>query len=221
VVPLAQALAICNADKLFIPGENRSFSSKTADMIARMRSWLQERRKRLQTARELYGSIVTRARNPQFYAQWGVPDSREGRFEMLVLHVALVLRRLAQEGPAGQRLGRALAEVFVIDMDDSMREMSVGDMAVPRSIKRAVAALHDRQADYTAALATGADLTAVLHRHLDPFKGTEHMDAAALSTYIAGAAQALGAQAGAEVLAGRILWPPLSALAGSRGRSHV
>jgi cytochrome b pre-mRNA-processing protein 3 len=179
-------------------------------MIARMRTWLQEKRKREQTARELYGSIVTQARAPHLYARWRVPDTREGRFEMLVLHLALVLRRLAREGAAGQQLGRTLAETFVTDMDDSMREMTVGDLAVPRYVKRAVTALYDRQGDYTAALATGADLQAVLQRHLSPFRGTEHMDAAAISAYIGGAARALDAQAGAEVLAGRIAWPPLS-----------
>ena len=113
-----------------------------------MLGWLRERRNRLATARELYGSIVTQARMPRFYAGWGVPDTTQGRFEMIVLHVVLVLDRLEAEGAEGKRLGRALAETFVVDMDDAMREMTFGDLAVPREIKKAAAALYDRHKAY-------------------------------------------------------------------------
>jgi hypothetical protein len=74
---------------------------------------------------------VTAARAHNFYAQWGVPDTVQGRFEMIALHVALALRRLDKEGAAGRRLGLALTEAFVVDMDDTMREMTFGDLAVP------------------------------------------------------------------------------------------
>ena len=82
------------------------------------------------------------------------PTQLQGRFEMIVLHLALVL---APAQPGGrERAGAwrgALSEAFMVDMDDNMREMTFGDLAVPREIKRAAAALFDRHAAYLAALA--------------------------------------------------------------------
>ena len=118
-----------------------------------MLTWLKSSRDRRQVARSLYGSSVTAARAHAFYAQWGVPDTLQGRFEMIALHVALVLGRLGAEGGTGRRLGVALTEAFVVDLDDGMRELTFGDLAVPREIKRAAAALFDRHAAYLAALA--------------------------------------------------------------------
>src|SRR5262249_11585392 len=117
-----------------------------------MLSWLKSGRDRRQVARSLYGSSVTAARAAIFYAEWGVPDTLQGRFEMVAMHVALILRRLSATGERGRRLGRALTEAFVVDMDDSMRELTFGDLAVPREIKRATAALFDRHADSLDAL---------------------------------------------------------------------
>ena len=74
----------------------------------------------------------------------GRADSIQGRFEMVALHLVLALRRIAAEGPDAEPLGRALTEAFVVDLDDVMREMTFGDLAVPREVKRATAALFDR-----------------------------------------------------------------------------
>ena len=76
---------------------------------------------------------------------------------MIALHLVLVLDRLAGAGEPGRRLGEALTEAFVADLDDTLREMTVGDLAVPRHVKRAVAALHERYAAYRAALAAADD----------------------------------------------------------------
>ena len=105
------------------------------------------------TAHEIYGSIVAQARMPVFYADWRVPDTVEGRFEMLVLHMALVICRLnhgMQDGP--RQLGRLVAEAFIDDLDDSFREMGVGDLAVPKRIKKASEAYLGRLRAYGAAL---------------------------------------------------------------------
>ena len=95
---------------------------------------------------------MTAAREPVFYAAWGVPDTVQGRFEMIALHLVLVLRRLAAEGERASAWRRALTEAFVVDLDDGMREMTFGDLAVPREVKRAAAALFDRHRAYLAAL---------------------------------------------------------------------
>ena len=175
-----------------------------------MLAWLKQLGTRRQTARSLYGSIVTQARSRSLYAGLGVPDTAEGRFEMIVLHLILVSRRLAREGEAGKRLARALTETFVVDLDDSLREMSVGDLAVPREVKRAVAVLHDRYATYGAGLDAAPDadkLVSVIRAKLASLRGAESLDAAGVRTYIEGAVRGLDLQAGTEVLAGRLGWP--------------
>jgi cytochrome b pre-mRNA-processing protein 3 len=188
-----------------------------------MLDWLKTRSDRRQIARSLYGSIVTRAREPVFYAQWGVPDSVQGRFEMVALHLVLVLRRLSAEGSDAEPLGRALTEAFVVDLDDVMREMTFGDLAVPREVKRATAALFDRHSAYSKALEApdSSALAAALHAQLaylyaQPRAGkgaggevvpAAGLDAQSLADYVRSVAGALDAQPAEPILAGRIEWP--------------
>lgn len=179
-----------------------------------MLTWLQQRQDQRQKARSLYGSIVTQARSRGFYAGWGVPDTAEGRFEMIALHLVLVLHRLAGTDAPGRRLGQALTEAFVADLDDSLREMTVGDLAVPRHVKRAVAALHDRHAAYRAALAASSDnpLSAAIQARLAGAGAIRNLDAAQLCGYIREAKHRLDLLPGIEVLAGRVAWPQIEGL---------
>jgi len=176
-------------------------------MLTRLRLWRDLHEK----ARSLYGSIVTQARSRGFYAHWGVPDTAEGRFEMIVLHLVMVLHRLGREGQAGQRLAQALTEAFAVDLDDNLREMTVGDLAVPRHVKRAVGALHERHVSYGAALAASDDgpLTAALHARLEAVGAGAGLEAGRICTYIRQVSHRLDLLPGAEVLAGRIAWPQI------------
>jgi cytochrome b pre-mRNA-processing protein 3 len=152
---------------------------------------------------------VTAARASVLYAQWGVPDTLQGRFEMVALHIALLLRRLRAEGEAGRLLGVALNEAFVVDMDDGMRELTFGDLAVPREIKRATAALFDRHAAYLAALAPASDmpLAAALEAQLGYLAPDGSLDASRLAEYVKRCVSTLDAQPAAQILAGQIAWP--------------
>jgi cytochrome b pre-mRNA-processing protein 3 len=152
----------------------------------------------------LYGAIVAQARRPAFYQIYLVPDTVSGRLEMIMLHAVLVLRRL-QDGTAGCReLGQGLFDHFCRDMDDSMREMGVGDLAVPRKMRRIGEAFYGRQAAYGAALATPHDesLVAVLERNV--FAGSSERDGATtlaatrLATYCRDAFHRLAVQQGLE-----------------------
>src|SRR5271154_5385826 len=104
------------------------------------------------TIHTLYGVIVAQARLPEFYEEFGVADSVEGRFDMIVLHLALVSRRLKRE-LQGAALGRALLEAFSRDMDHNLREMGVGDLTVPKQMKRMMEAFYGRARSYEQALA--------------------------------------------------------------------
>jgi len=113
----------------------------------------------------LYEAIVAAARRPAFYRDGGVPDTLDGRFELLVLHVWLVLRRLKTEGAA--ELGQALFDEMFSDMDESLREIGVSDLGVGRRVKEMARALYGRMAAYDEGLAApAAALEGALARNL-------------------------------------------------------
>ena len=86
-------------------------------------------------AGKIYGAIVTQARRPAFYADLGVPDTPSGRYEMVVVHLVLVLERLRSAPGADAELPRLLVEAFIADMDNSLREMGTGDLTVPKKVR--------------------------------------------------------------------------------------
>ena len=103
--------------------------------------------------------IVTQAREPSFYRDMGVPDTVNGRFDLLVLHLWMVLRRLKLvEG--GADLCQALFDRFCDDMDANLREMGVGDLTVPKRMQAFGEAFYGRTAAYDLALAAGEGLLA-------------------------------------------------------------
>src|SRR6476659_11505373 len=89
------------------PGRARNYSR-----WQRLGQWLRRRRTRRDAARALYLTLVEQARRQVFYASWGVPDSRDGRLEMVGLHAILVMRRLRSEGRPGQLLAQALFDLM-------------------------------------------------------------------------------------------------------------
>jgi cytochrome b pre-mRNA-processing protein 3 len=165
----------------------------------------------------LYGAIVAQARSPVFYTHYGVSDSVEGRFELIVLHLVLVLRRLGAEqaatsrGPAlgpGSAVGQRLFDVFCRDLDDNLREMGVGDLAVPRKMRQFGEAFYGRQAAYAAALGTAdpQELEKALARNiLDEADAGEK--AVPLARYMRAAAAQLGTQPEDALIAGRAVFP--------------
>src|ERR1700759_3106086 len=84
------------------------------------------------TIEAIYGMIVTQAREPIFYRDLGVPDTVNGRFDLLLLHLWLLLRRLRNVAHGGVELSQALFDRFCEDMDDNLREMGIGDQTVPK-----------------------------------------------------------------------------------------
>ncbi|MEO8757237.1 MAG: ubiquinol-cytochrome C chaperone family protein [Devosia sp.] len=85
-------------------------------------------------AYEAYRSIVAQSRQEKFYADWGVPDTVTGRFDMISLHLSLLLRRLKGDASA-KEFGQALVDLFFRDMDRSLRELGVTDLGVPKKVK--------------------------------------------------------------------------------------
>src|SRR5919198_5479991 len=108
------------------------------------------------TITALYGAIVAQARTPRFYEDYAVPDTVLGRFDMVLLHAVLVLRRLrageARDGAPAQELSQGLFDAFCRDMDHNLREMGISDQGVPREMRRVGEAFYGRAQAYDVAL---------------------------------------------------------------------
>lgn len=166
------------------------------------------RRARLDTISTLYGTIVAQARLPCFYREYGVLDTVNGRFDLLVLHLALVLDRLADE-PQLRELGQALFDHFCADMDRNLREMGVGDLSVPRQMQRVGEAFYGRAQAYRAGLAREGQqvLVEALERNIYGQDAASRTAAARLAAYMRGTAGELRVQPASQVLAGTLTMP--------------
>ena len=104
----------------------------------------------------LYGRVVTAARAPYLYHNLGVPDTLDGRFDLVGLYAFLLVRRLEAEPPAGHHLAQAVFDAMFSDMDVTLRELGVGDLSVGKRVKAMWEAFHGRARAYEAALSTPA-----------------------------------------------------------------
>ena len=160
------------------------------------------------TISTLYGMIVAQARLPCFYRDYAVADTVNGRFDLIVLHLALVLDRLAQD-PALQTLGQGIFDRFCQDMDHNLREMGVGDLKVPKQMRRLGEAYYGRAQAYRAAWAAKDDgaLVEALERNI--YGGSLSAAAAAprLAAYMRVALRDLGVQPSASLAGGTLQFP--------------
>ncbi len=152
----------------------------------------------------VYAAMVGRARNPRFYAQWGVPDTVTGRFDMISLQLALLFRRLSSEAGVSHAFRHAGFDLFCRDMDRSLREMGAGDLAVPKKIRNMGNLFYGLLASLDAALASNeaGAVEAVLVRNV--YGGELTGDPAALAAYVRAEAARLAQYPAAEIMRGRL-----------------
>ena len=131
-----------------------------------MAGFLRRRGKHERAAFQLYGSAVAAARDPYLYAQLGVPDTLDGRFDAIVLHVYLIVRRLEAEAEPGATLAQAVFDAMFLDMDINLREMGVGDLSVGKRNRAMWEAFHGRCATYAAAWDDPAAFEAAIARNV-------------------------------------------------------
>ncbi|WP_322517208.1 ubiquinol-cytochrome C chaperone family protein [Rhodopseudomonas palustris] len=112
------------------------------------------------TIEAIYGMIVAQAREPAFYQQYGVSDTVNGRFEMIVVHLWLVLRRI-RAIPDSATFAQALFDCFCSDLDANLRELGVGDLTVPKRMQAFGEAFYGRSAAYDLALTEGDEALAM------------------------------------------------------------
>lgn len=155
-----------------------------------------------------YARIVEQARQPVFFAAYGVPDTLDGRFELICLHAFCYLHRMRAERPRAAAMSQALFDTMFADLDRSMRELGVGDLSVGKHVKRMAQSFYGRIRAYQEGIDSGdAVLGAALTRNL---YGTRRDAVAAIggmTGYVRRAVAALDRQAVAELLCGRIRFP--------------
>jgi cytochrome b pre-mRNA-processing protein 3 len=159
-------------------------------------------------AHEVYTALVAAARAPVFYARHGVPDTLDGRFEMIALHAFLVLHRV-KNAPEGQRFGQVLYDVMFADMDRALREMGTGDLSVGKQVKRMASGLAGRISAYQAGLDGEGDLAEALRRNLyGTVTEPAEADLAVLAQYVRFQAAALAGQSVEQIVAGTVNFAP-------------
>lgn len=154
--------------------------------------------------RPLYAALVERAREPAWYRAGGVPDTLDGRFEMVAAVLALVLLRLEADGAAAASPAALLAETFVEDMDGTLREIGIGDVVVGRKVGKLMGALGGRLGAFREGLRGDGDFEAAVARNV--FRGAPPSQEAL--AFVAGRLRAfdaaLAGAALADIVAGRL-----------------
>lgn len=167
----------------------------------------------------IYGQIVAAARQPTFYADWSVPDTPLGRFEMMSLHVFLFLHRVRGAEGAVAQLSQDLTDEFFKDVDHSLRELGIGDIGVPKRMKKLAKMFYGRVESYAAALNAGDQgaLAEALRRNVQP-EDENWPHAAGLAAYAMAAERHLAQQDDARLLAGQVSYPDPAAMEASNDR---
>ena len=164
----------------------------------------------------LYEQIVAAARQPVLYSRWNVPDTPLGRFEMLSVHMFLLLHRIrgsaALAGPA-----QGLTDEFFRDVEHSLRELGIGDLGVPKRMKKLAKMFYGRAESYGAALAAGDHdaMAEALARNVRP-GDAGWGESRFLADYIFSARALLDAQKDEDLGAGRIAFPNADSMEGER-----
>ncbi len=153
--------------------------------------------------------IVAQARLPCFYRDYGVPDTVNGRFDLIVLHLALVLARLSHENEGFRASGQELFDRFCLDMDHSLREMGIGDLKVPKEMDYIGKAFYGRSQAYTAALKALDDepLIQALSRNVFGEGGGKPGNAHRLAAYVREAVGGLARHDAATLIGGAPAFP--------------
>lgn len=173
-----------------------------------LRGWLKKSRHE-DDARAIYERIVAAARQPSFYLDLGVPDTPDGRFDMISLHAFLVLRRLRRDRERTETLGQAVFDLMFFDMDQNLREMGVGDLGVGRMVKSLATAFYGRAEAYEKGLVADdpGPLAEALARNVYRHGVPEGHRLSVLAAYVGAADAALAETALDTVMAGRFAFP--------------
>lgn len=179
------------------------------------------RRRSREAEHKVYCEIVAQARQPVFYTDFLVPDTIDGRFDLIVVHAVLYFRRMRGEGEKVSDFAQGVFDLFFQDMDGSLREMGVSDTRVPKKVKVMGEAFYGRADAYIPAIDDGNvdELAAALGRNLFP-EQPEPVAQTRLARYTLDAAKRLEDQPTGDLMNGTLVWPAPEAYAKIRVRTH-
>jgi cytochrome b pre-mRNA-processing protein 3 len=164
----------------------------------------------------MFQHVVDAARQPVLYADWGIPDTPLGRYESLGLHMIVLLHRTRDAGEPLEALAQDVLDEFFKDVDHSIRELGVGDVGVPKRMKKLARMFYGRMGPYWQAIDAGDAnaLAEALGRNIMPGDAASAgLKAAAIARYMLAAAKALAAQDDAALLTGDLDFPDAGAMA--------
>ena len=167
---------------------------------------------------KLYDKIVAAARQPVFYAEWNVPDTPLGRYEMMALHMFLFLHRTRGATGSLAALSQDLTDEFFKDVDHSLCELGIGDVGVPKRMKKLARMFYGRAESYGTALDAGDRdaLMQALARNILP-GAQEWPQAGQLADYVTASASALKSQADDSLVAGEVAYLPAETVPQEKG----
>ena len=178
-------------------------------MFAQLARWLKPS-PLSEPSHRVYIALVTQSRQPFFYSHLGVPDSLDGRFDMILLHLFLMTERLKADGTESSvQLLQHINDAFIADMDRSLREMGVGDTGVAKRVKQMADALNGRLTVYHDSLGDPEKLTAALTRNLYGTTQPTADHVAQIINYITLSGVMLKSQPIETLINGEIVWPKL------------
>jgi len=118
---------------------------------------IREARRKADVSNSLYLGAVEQARSQAFFANFGVPDTVDGRFDLIIIHIMLLVRRLRKQGKESADVSQSLLNLMFADMDRNLREMGVGDLSVGKQVKKMAKAFYGRADTWETALDEGAE----------------------------------------------------------------
>lgn len=179
-------------------------------------NWLGRGRRDRAAAQAIYTAMVAQARLPVFYADMGVPDTVDGRFDNIALHGFMVMRAAPGMTP---RMRQALFDVMFRDFERACREMGIGDLSVPRHVKRMMTAFKGRFFAYEQAAHDPEMMRDALVRNLYRKAQNVDMDKVnAVANYVAASLPTLSLNRQDDVMAGRLAFAPVE---GNDGRQQA
>lgn len=152
----------------------------------------------------LYRAIVVVGRDPWWYQGGAVPDTLDGRFDMMAALTALVLLRIEAEGEPGRQPAMLLTEIFIDDMDGTLRQIGIGDYVVSKHVGRMMGALGGRLGAFRAADAAGESYDMAVYRNIFHEAPPNAEIVALVGGRLAGFAEALKRLTLADLVAGRL-----------------
>ena len=161
------------------------YSGNSAGKFEMFNPFNKEKRRNAEIVRKVYDVIVAQGRQPAFYQHVGVTDDVNGRFDLLLLHMWLFARRLGRAGDDAVDRSQQVFDLFVTDMDRSVREMGTSDRKVPKKVKQLISAYYGRMSSYDAAYEDPdpAMFESAIGRNIFPDQDTVSAPAKRLASY--------------------------------------